>query len=64
MKKTIGYGFKLSGESMGHALKIYEGMFMKTKKEVQHDIRQAKKIGEISKNARPRIFKVVMELQK
>lgn len=64
MKKTIGYGYKLSSESITHALNFYsEGWLAKTKREVLIHIQNDKDMGDIPKNAKPKIFKVVVETE-
>lgn len=62
-KKTIGYGFKLASESWEYALSIYEKGFQKSRKEVLVDIKHGKKTGDIGRTAKPRVFKVVVELE-
>lgn len=66
MKKVLGYGFKLSQESIKDALAHYDIQsqfgLCKTKKEVVKDIAKGKADGDIPKSARPKIFKVVVEV--
>lgn len=65
MKKTLGYGFKLSSESFSKALSFYdENSLRKSRKAVEKDIEQSKKEGWIGKTARPKIFKIVVESEK
>lgn len=65
MKKTLGYGFKLSSESFLKAIGSYYhgGDFVKSKKEVLAEIKQAKKNGDIPKNSKAKVFRVVVETQ-
>jgi hypothetical protein len=63
MKKTLGYGFKLSTESIEQSMFMYyNGGYLQTKKEVVKEIKKAKKDKDIPKNAKPKIFKVVVEV--
>lgn len=68
MKKTIGYGYKLSCESLELALSYYgptDGEiygFHRTKKELLKAIKKDRSFGGLPKSARPRIFKVVVEV--
>jgi hypothetical protein len=62
MKKTLGYGFKLANESLTKAFDIYTvENLCKNKKEVLEDIKRSKEIGEVSKSAKPQIFRVIVE---
>lgn len=64
-KKTLGYGFLLAGESFIKALGAYYdgGSFVKSKKEVLKEIKEAKARGDISRWAKPKVFKVTVETQ-
>lgn len=65
MKKTLGYGYKLSNESIDYALSFYVKdleLLHTSKEKVEKVVREAKKIGMISKNSKPKIFKVVVEI--
>lgn len=63
MKKTLGYGFKLAKESLNQAMFMYNnGGYLNTKKEVIEEIKKAKKDGDIPKTAKPRIFKLTVEV--
>lgn len=61
MKKTLGYGYKLGGESLKEAMSNYPAYY-DTLKEVVSSIRYDKKEGIISKAAKPKIFKVIVEI--
>jgi hypothetical protein len=63
MKKTLGYGFKLSSESFDQALRLYTpGQWCRNKKEVLADIKIGQQSGDIPKSAKPKIFKVTVEI--
>ena len=60
--KIIGYGYKLSNETVDEAIRIYGGFdcLSKSKRVVIAEIKKDK--GEtISKQSKPKIFKVVIE---
>jgi len=62
-KKRLGYGFKLGCESWEYALSVYkEGGFSPSKKEVRDDIRNGRKSGDIHPKAKPKIFRVTLEV--
>ena len=65
MKKTIGYGFKLPRESIEQAVATYGrvGEFSKNRKEALEDIKRGKETGSLSKTCRPKIFKVIVEVE-
>jgi hypothetical protein len=65
-KKILGYGFKLSSESVRDALNYYDlsiKFLCKTRKQTLMDIKKAKEDGCINKTAKPRVFKVVVEIE-
>ena len=66
MKKVIGYGYKLSKESNIKAIADYaksgELSLDKSRKETLKAIKEGKWLGYISKNSRPKIFKVTVEI--
>jgi hypothetical protein len=67
MKKTLGYGYKLSDESLVSALQWYGTpetleYLLRTKKEVKKQVKFDRNRGLFHKNAKPRIFKVVIEV--
>lgn len=61
MKKTLGYGFKLSSESFDDAIKLYCGTFLDSKREVKKEIKNAIKNKDIPKTSKPKIFRVIVE---
>lgn len=65
MKKTLGYGYRLSSESLFKALSYYtENTLHKSKKEVEKQIRDDKNVHEIiDKKCKTKIFKVTVEEQ-
>lgn len=64
MKKTLGYGWKLSGESLENAIHYFlPDQWLSNKKEVCDDIKKARQNRDISKNSKPKVFKVVVECE-
>lgn len=65
MKKTVGYGFKMCNESYSKAIGIYAngGGFLPNKEAVKKEIAKAKEDGDINKNTKPKIFKLVVEIK-
>ena len=62
MKKTLGYGYKLSSESLEEGLSYFSpNSLCKTKKEVLIQIGRNKIYGTYPKNVKFTIFKVVIE---
>jgi hypothetical protein len=64
MKKVLGYGFKQSSEKYGYVIRLYQegGGLLKSKKQAEAEIQQAKREGTISKRCRPKIIRVVVEV--
>lgn len=65
MKKTLGYGFKFAGETFEQSLAIYarEGGFHKNKTSLKTELAEAKLRRDIPKRARPKVFKVTVEVE-
>jgi hypothetical protein len=65
MKKTLGWGYKLSKESLDKAFYFFGGLdsLHKTKKGALKEIEQAKKYKQIPHGAKPKVFKVIIETQ-
>lgn len=65
MKKTIGWRYRLSNESLKSAMDLYGGFdFLpksKSKRDVYKEIAEAIREGLIPKIAKPIIFKVTIE---
>lgn len=64
MKKIVGYMIKESCHSINRAFKVqFEGClrFYKTKEQALKDIQCFRKHGLIGKNARPKVFRVIVE---
>jgi hypothetical protein len=62
-RKTLGYGFKLSAEPLSEALANYGGEYHGSRKEVLAEIERCLKDELIAKNSRPKVFKVVVEIE-
>lgn len=66
MKKVLGYGYKLEKESIENALLHYHPnleCLHKTKKGCLETIEEDKLYNNIRKNAKPKIFKVIVEVE-
>lgn len=68
MKKILGYGYKLRNESILDAIINCEysrglGDLAKSRKQLLKDIKFDRREGYLSKNAKPKIFKVVVEIE-
>ena len=64
MKKTLGYGFKMGRETIIEAVALYRhGGLLKSVREVKKEIKEAKAQGDISKTAKCKVFKVVVEIK-
>ena len=63
MKKTLGYFFKESKDTIEKALRHYThgGTYDKTKEETVLFIDALKDYGYIRKNAKPKVFRVIVE---
>lgn len=65
MKKTLGYGYKLSNESLQQVMQDYYPFdsLAKSKREILAHIKQDGVNGDIPSNAKPKVFKVVVECE-
>ena len=63
MRKVLGYGFRMEDETIEKAVEVYTSSdgLLKNKKEVLNDIVNAKARGDIHKDEKCKIFKVVVE---
>lgn len=64
MKKTLGYGYRLSSESLSKVLTSYYdeiSLLSKSIIDVKNQINLNIKNGTISKKSKPKIFKIVIE---
>lgn len=66
-RKIVGYGYRLVKESWHDAVNVYIGSrgglhnFHRTRKEVLDEIKADKAQGNISKQSKPKIFKLTLE---
>lgn len=63
MRKVLGYGYKIEEESLEEAVDVHTGTgsFYKNKKEAIRAIKNDKDRGDIHKDEKCKIFKVVVE---
>ena len=62
MKKTLGYFYKRTDESIAQALQIYGSFCLaSSEKEILKDIQRTKKTGAISEREKPKVFRVTVE---
>lgn len=62
MKKTIGYFYRKSGESISQALQLYSHVHLhRTKKEAEVEFRKDRKTGLVGSRTKPVFCKVVVE---
>ena len=61
MKKIIGYGFKLESESIESAMRQYPKGYSQNKDKVKEDIEEGRRLGNIEKDVKVKIFKVTVE---
>ena len=60
-RSVLGYGFKLSKESVQTALSMYDGDYRPSPKAVLKEIEHARREEYIGKASKPRIFRIVVE---
>ena len=65
MKKTLGYGYKLSRESLNDLQLAYDNWksLKKTPLQVKRAIKRDKRDCIISERTNPKIFKIVIEIE-